>query len=56
MPESNTILAFFALKSISYNLVAKLRGKKSEEIAPPGLVQAFERTKAEKKVKALDES
>jgi len=36
--------------------VAKLRGKKSEEIAPPGLVQAFERTKAEKKVKAVDES
>jgi len=38
------------------DLVAKLRGKKSEEIAPAGLVQAFEKTKEEKKVKAIDES
>ena len=36
--------------------VAKLRGKKAEEVAPAGLVQAYERTKAEKKVMAIDES
>ena len=36
--------------------VAKLRGKKSSEVAPPGLVEAYEKTKAERKVRASDES
>ena len=36
--------------------VASLRGKKSSEVAPPGLVEAYEKTKAEKKVKVPDES
>ena len=36
--------------------VASLRGKKSSEVAPPGLVEVYEKTKAEKKVKVSDES
>ena len=36
--------------------VASLRGKKSSEVAPPGLVEAYEKTKAEKKVRVPDES
>ena len=36
--------------------VAKLRGNKSSEVAPPGLVEAYEKTKAERKVRASDES
>ena len=35
--------------------VASLRGKKSSEVAPPGLVEAYEKTKAEKKLKVSDE-
>ena len=38
------------------DLVAGLRGKKPSEVAPPGLVKAYEKTKAEKKVKVNDES
>ena len=38
------------------DLVAGLRGKKPSEVAPPGLVEAYEKTKAEKKVKVADES
>ena len=32
-------------------MVAALRGKKPSEIAPQGLVEAFEKTKAERKTK-----
>ena len=38
------------------DIVAGLRGKKPSEVAPPGLVAAYEKTKAEKKVKVADES
>jgi small subunit ribosomal protein S5 len=38
------------------DIVAGLRGKKPSEVAPPGLVAAYEKTKAEKKVKVTDES
>ena len=38
------------------DMVAGLRGKKPSEVAPPGLVKAYEKTKAEKKVKVADES
>ena len=34
--------------------VAKLRGKKPSEIAPKGLVDAYEKTKAERKVASQD--
>ena len=34
--------------------VAKLRGKKPSEIAPKGLVDAYEKTKAERKVTIQD--
>ena len=34
--------------------VAKLRGKKPSEIAPKGLVEAYEKTKAERKVASQD--
>ena len=37
-------------------MVAVLRGKKPSEVAPAGLVEAYEKTKAEKKVKVADES
>ena len=38
------------------DIVAKLRGKKASEVAPPGLVAAYENTKAQKKVQVADES
>ena len=38
------------------DMVAGLRGKKPSEVAPAGLVEAYEKTKAEKKVKVADES
>ncbi len=38
------------------DMVAVLRGKKPSEVAPAGLVEAYEKTKAEKKVKVADES
>jgi small subunit ribosomal protein S5 len=38
------------------DIVAKLRGKKPSEVAPPGLVAAYENTKAQKKVQVADES
>lgn len=38
------------------DIVAKLRGKKASEVAPPGLVAAYESTKAQKKVQVADES
>ena len=38
------------------DMVAGLRGKKPSEVAPAGLVAAYEKTKAEKKVKVADES
>jgi hypothetical protein len=38
------------------DIVAKLRGKKASEVAPPGLVAAYESTKAQKKVQVIDES
>ena len=38
------------------DIVAKLRGKKASEVAPPGLVAAYESTKAQKKVQVVDES
>ena len=38
------------------DMVAGLRGKKPSEVAPAGLVEAYEKTKAERKVKVADES
>ena len=36
--------------------VAKIRGKKQEEVSPPGLIRAYESTKSARKVKVVEEN
>ena len=36
--------------------VAKIRGKKQQEVSPPGLIRAYESTKAGRKVKVVEEN
>ena len=49
--EVHQVTATHLTEDAVQDMVAALRGKKPSEIAPKGLIDAFEKTKAERKSK-----